>query len=103
MRTKARSRSSGATLASVRMRREGDALDTLARDLPDSIDLVLLDGAKSLYPRILTLLEKRLRPGALVLADNANWSKEYLARVRASGGRYRSVPFAEDVELTMKL
>src|ERR1700733_5455363 len=26
--------------------REGDALETLARDLPDSIDLVLLDGAK---------------------------------------------------------
>ena len=27
--------------------REGDALETLARDLPDSIDFVLLDGAKN--------------------------------------------------------
>jgi predicted O-methyltransferase YrrM len=26
--------------------REGDALESLARDLPDTIDLVLLDGAK---------------------------------------------------------
>jgi predicted O-methyltransferase YrrM len=83
--------------------REGDAVETLARDLPDSIDLVLLDGAKSLYPKILELLEDRLRPGALVLADNANWSQEYLTHVRAQTGRYRSVPFAEDVELTMKL
>jgi predicted O-methyltransferase YrrM len=83
--------------------RAGDAVETLARDLPDSIDLVLLDGAKSLYPKILGLLEERLRPGALVLADNANWSQEYLARVRTQGERYRSVPFAEDVELTMKL
>ena len=29
--------------------REGDALETLARDLPDTIDFVLLDGAKMLY------------------------------------------------------
>jgi predicted O-methyltransferase YrrM len=31
--------------------REGDALQTLARDLPERIDLLLLDGAKALYPR----------------------------------------------------
>ena len=37
--------------------REGDALETLARDLPNSIDLVLLDGHKPLYPRVLDLLE----------------------------------------------
>src|SRR5436190_20690034 len=36
--------------------REGDALKTLAVDLPDRIDLVLLDGAKGLYPEILGLL-----------------------------------------------
>ena len=29
--------------------RVGDALETLARDLPEGIDLVLLDGAKNLY------------------------------------------------------
>ncbi len=34
-------------------------------DLPDSIDFVLLDGAKNLYPPILALLEGRLRDGAL--------------------------------------
>lgn len=83
--------------------RPGDALQTLARDLPEVIDLVLLDGAKSLYPRVLSLLEARLRPGALVVADNADWSPEYLARVRAEPGDYLSVPFAGDVELSMRL
>jgi predicted O-methyltransferase YrrM len=83
--------------------REGDGLETLARDLPDQIDLVLLDGAKGLYPAILALVEDHLRPGALVLADNADWSAEYLARVRAPGSGYLSVPFADDVEMSMRL
>lgn len=83
--------------------REGDALETLARNLQDSIDLVLLDGAKSLYPRVLSLLAPRLHAGSLVIADNADWCPEYLAHVRAAGGDYLSVPFAEDVELSMKI
>ncbi|MFX6006774.1 class I SAM-dependent methyltransferase, partial [Acinetobacter baumannii] len=52
--------------------RQGDALVTLAADLPETIDLLLLDGAKPLYPDILALVESRLRPGALVVADNAD-------------------------------
>lgn len=80
--------------------RAGDALETLARGLPVSIDFVLLDGAKSLYARMLDLLEPRLRTGALIVADNADMCPEYLERVRGDH-RYLSVPFAEDVELTM--
>ena len=83
--------------------REGDALDTLARDLPNSIDFVLLDGAKNLYPSVLSLLEGRLPAGALIVADNANASPEYLARVRSTAHGYLSVPFADDVELSMRL
>lgn len=83
--------------------REGDALETLARDLPDAIDFVLLDGAKNLYPSILSLLEGRLRVGALIVADNADASPDYLARVRSAAHGYLSVPFAEDVELSMRL
>jgi len=82
--------------------REGDALQTLARNLPQRIDL-LLDGAKALYPEILALVESRLRPGALIVADNADHSPEYLARVRDIGNGYLSVPFAEDVELSLRL
>ena len=83
--------------------RVGDALETLARDLPEAIDLVLLDGAKGLYARVLALLEPRLRPGALVVADNADRCPEYLARVRDPASGYVSVAFAGDVELSMKV
>jgi predicted O-methyltransferase YrrM len=82
--------------------REGDALETLAHDLPDTIDLVLLDGAKALYPEILSLVESRLRAGALIVADNADMSPDYLARVRSRASGYMSVPFGEDVEFTMR-
>jgi predicted O-methyltransferase YrrM len=83
--------------------REGDALQTLRVDLPDTIDLVLLDGAKGLYPDILSLVESRLRPGAFIVADNADDSPNYLARVRSRANGYLSVPFAEDVELSMRI
>jgi len=81
--------------------REGDALETLARDLPGLVDLVLLDGAKALYPDVLALLETRFAPGALIVADNADYSPDYLARVRSPAQGYMSIPFAEDVELSM--
>ncbi len=83
--------------------REGDALQTLARDLPDTIDLVLLDGAKSLYPEVLDLVENHLRPGAFIVADNADYSPEYLERVRTPANGYLSMAFADDVELSMRM
>lgn len=83
--------------------REGDALDTLSRDLPAAVDLLFLDGAKALYPDILARVAPRLRPGALVVADNADFCPEYLEAVRAPGGGYLSLPFAEDVELSVQL
>src|ERR1700722_642474 len=83
--------------------REGDALQTLSVDLPDTIDLLLLDGAKSLYPEILSLVESRLRPGAVIVADNADHSPDYLAHVRSPAKGYMSTPFAEDVELSMRM
>jgi predicted O-methyltransferase YrrM len=89
-----------ADLVEIRL---GDALQTLAIDLPETIDLVLLDGAKALYPEILALVESRLRPGALIVADNADYAPEYLARVRSAEAGYLSVPFGEDVELSMRL
>ncbi len=83
--------------------RVGDALQTLRTDLPDAIDFVLLDGAKSLYPDVLDLLESRLRPGALVIADNADESPDYIARVRDVARGWLSTPFGDDVEVSMRL
>ena len=89
--------SSRAGLADLVEVREGDALRTLARDLPDRVDLLLLDGAKALYPEILNLVEPRLRPGAFVIADDADMSPDYLARVRSPASGYLSTSVGEDV------
>lgn len=83
--------------------REGDALETLAVDLPETIDLVLLDGAKALYSDILDRLESRLRPGAILIADNADYCPEYLDRVGDIANGYMSMPFSDEVELTIRL
>ncbi|KAA0077687.1 class I SAM-dependent methyltransferase [Tardiphaga sp. P9-11] len=83
--------------------RAGDALQTLRADLPDAIDLLLLDGAKALYPDVLAIVENRLKPGAFVIADNADYSPDYLAYVRNPANGYLSVPFGDDVELSMKM
>jgi len=83
--------------------REGDALETLATDLPETIDVLLLDGAKSLYRDILALVESRLRIGAVIVADNADHCPDYLAHVRDSANGYLSMPFTDEVELTIRL
>ena len=77
---------------------EGDALETLAAiDTP--VGFVLLDGWKYLYLPLLRLLEPRLTPGALVLADDsvsmATQMADYLAYVRDPGHGYLSVSFPE--------
>jgi len=100
---RARANIAAAGLSDLVEIREGDALETLAHNLPKPIDLVFLDGAKGLYPAVLALLENHLRAGALVVADNADWSPEYLTRVRSPAQGYMSVPFAEDVELSMRI
>jgi predicted O-methyltransferase YrrM len=83
--------------------REGDALKTLSIDLPESIDLLLLDGAKSLYADILSLVESRLKPGAFIVADNSDYCPEYMRRVCSPEEGYLSVSFADDVELSMRI
>lgn len=78
--------------------RAGDALETLA-DLAEPIDLLFLDGWKDLYIPVLDLLEGKLRPGALVLADNIHTFPDdlaaYMDRVTRPGGPYLStvLPF----------
>jgi len=82
--------------------RVGDALDTLSQDLPASVDMLVLDGAKAIYPEILQLVQPWLRPGALIVADDADFSPEYLEMVHGSR-LYTSLPFADGVEVSMWL
>jgi predicted O-methyltransferase YrrM len=83
--------------------REGDALETLARDLPEAFDVVLLDGAKGLYAEILNRVEGHLRPGSLVLADDARHCPEFVSSMRSDADRYVSAPLAGDLELSMRV
>ncbi|RKH32128.1 O-methyltransferase [Corallococcus praedator] len=72
--------------------REGDALDTLRTDVPDGLDLVLFDGAKPLYLPLLRLLEPKLGPGALLVADNVKMSPEFAAHLARPEHGYLTVP-----------
>jgi predicted O-methyltransferase YrrM len=92
----ARENLSAAGLADLVDIRVGDALETLRGDVGDNVDLVLLDGAFTLYLPVLKLLEPHLSPGALVIGENAiEQSREYLDYVRdpANGYRTISLPF----------
>lgn len=68
--------------------REGDALETL-RDVGGPVDLLLIDGAFSLYLPVLKLIEPRLRPGAVILGENA-FEPGYQAYVRDPANNYLS-------------
>ncbi len=74
---------------------EGDALTTLA-GLDGPVGFVLLDGWKELYLPVIKLLEPRLSPGALVVADNTEMAdaRPYLDYVRNAENGYVSVNFA---------
>ena len=86
--------------------RLGDAMLTL-RELPESIDMVLLDGWKDLYLPVLHLLEPRLRRGGVVLADNVKMFKKdlapYLRHVKSESGRYVSttLPIGTGLEYSL--
>jgi predicted O-methyltransferase YrrM len=70
--------------------------------LLESIDLVLPDGAKALYPAVLGLVQASLRPGAMVVPDNADHSRSTWS-TWVTIKRYLSMPFGEDVELSVQL
>ncbi|MCA9714073.1 MAG: class I SAM-dependent methyltransferase [Myxococcales bacterium] len=79
--------------------REGDARETLAQQ-SGPVDMLLLDGFPPLARELLTLLEPRLRPGALVLVDDARLFQRDLGPLRAyleaPGSGYRSTVLSID-------
>jgi predicted O-methyltransferase YrrM len=59
------------------------------------VDLLLIDGAFSLYLPVLKLIESQLKPGAVILGENA-FAPDDLASVRDPANGYSSHPFAID-------
>lgn len=93
---RARANLDAAGLADLVEIRVGDARDTLAglgSEAGGQVDLVLLDGAFSLYLPVLKLLEPHLKTGTPILAENAfDHDNEYLAYVRDPANGYLSQP-----------
>ncbi|MFD7579233.1 O-methyltransferase [Kitasatospora sp. NPDC059817] len=85
---------------------EGDARDTLAA-VDGSADFVLLDGWKDLCLPVLRLLEPRLAPGTLVVADDVDLEAlaPYLDYVREPRNGYQSVtfPVEDGMEISCRL
>ncbi len=93
---RARANLQAAGLADLVEIRQGDALETLA-NIDGDIDLLLLDGAFTLYLPVLKLLEPHLKAGALVIAENAfEQAGGYLAYVRDPANGYLSMSLPID-------
>ncbi len=92
---RARTNLDAAGLANLVDIREGDALQTL-RDVGGEVDLLLIDGALSLYLPVLKLIEPRLKPGAVILGENA-FDQGYLDYVRDPANGYLSQSLPIDV------
>lgn len=92
---RARRNLEAAGLADLVELRVGDARETLAR-IEGAIDMVVLDGAFTLYLPVLKLLEPHLSRGALIFGENAfAQAGGYLDYVRDPSNGYlsQSVPF----------
>ncbi|KAH6612276.1 S-adenosyl-L-methionine-dependent methyltransferase [Chaetomium sp. MPI-SDFR-AT-0129] len=90
--------------------REGDLLETLAReDMPEVVDLLLLDIWTPMALPTLKLVQPRLRPGALVIADNTTMARglygEYLAYLRdpANGFKTTEAPYPGGLQVSVYL
>jgi predicted O-methyltransferase YrrM len=92
-------------MAEVRL---GDAMETL-KEVPEPLDLVFLDGWKDLYLPVLELLKPKLRPRAVVLADNIFTFKKslrpYVEHIQSGKSGFESVtlPISDGTEYSCYL
>ena len=88
--------------------RIGDGLEIFKEGVAGTVDLLLLDGAKALYLRILKLIEPSLKPGSLIASDNINDQNlvsDFTEYVRHPGNNYISVdlPLDDGIELSLRV
>jgi predicted O-methyltransferase YrrM len=105
---RARANIADAGLAALVDLRVGDARETLKPGVGGDIDLLMLDGAFSLYLPVLKLLEPHLKDGAIIIGENAfEQADGYPDYVRNPQNGYRSQPLPFEPgrgnELTVKI
>jgi predicted O-methyltransferase YrrM len=104
----ARENLAAAGLADVSEVRAGDALETL-KNFAGPIDMLLLDGWKDIYLPMITMLKPRLKPGAVVFADNIFTFPKDLApyvafvRSRTNGFESMTLPLGHGLEYSVYL
>lgn len=90
---RARANVAAAGLAEFVEFRVGDARKTLEGGVGSNIDMVMLDGAFTLYLSVLKVLEPHLKPGALIVGENAfEEAPGYIDYVRDPRNGYLSLP-----------
>ncbi|MBW7969732.1 class I SAM-dependent methyltransferase [Bradyrhizobium sp. BR 10289] len=93
---RARANAAAAGLAGLVEFRLGDARETLASGVGE-IDMVMLDGAFTLYLPVLQLLEPQLKRGALIVGENAfEEASGYIDYVRDPQNGYLSLSLPFD-------
>jgi predicted O-methyltransferase YrrM len=94
---RARANVAAAGLADVVEFRVGDARETLRSGVGGAIDMLMLDGAFTLYLQILKLLEPHLKPGAIIVGENAfEEAPGFIDYVRNPQNGYLSLPLPFD-------
>ncbi len=92
---RAKANLTAAGLADLVEFRVGDARETLKSDVGGDIDMVMLDGAFTLYLPVLKLLESHLKPGAIIIGENAfAQAGGYIEYVRDPQNGYLSLPLS---------
>ncbi|MCI0335787.1 MAG: O-methyltransferase [Planctomycetes bacterium] len=86
---------------------EGRAIDTLS-SLPGPFDVVFLDADRPSYLAYLELVVPKLRPGGLLIADNATSHehelRDYISRVKSHPLLFAvTVPIGNGEEIALKL
>jgi predicted O-methyltransferase YrrM len=87
--------------------REGDARQTL-KDLPEGIDMCLMDGFPPYSLEVFRLIAPRLRKGAIVVVDGTEMLREaqgdFLAYIRdpVNGFRYTELAFGDGTGFAVK-
>ncbi|KAF4196865.1 hypothetical protein CNMCM8694_004125 [Aspergillus lentulus] len=99
----------GEAVSSVIDLREGDLRETLKTNLPERVDMLLLDIWTPMALPTLKLVQPKLRYGAVVVADNtlssAEGYKDLLEYVRAPGSGFSTLtlPYKGGLEMSVYL
>lgn len=81
--------------------RHGDALETLA-DLNQTVELLFLDGWKTLYNDVLDLIKPHFKSGSIIIGDNVDFKdcRMYLDKLKREQNNYVTTIINKDTSFS---